>query len=273
MKVLLFSGKAECGKSTAATITKRLLEERGYKVLRMSYGDYVKQTAKMLYDWNGEKDEAGRKLLQWWGTDKVRAERPNFWCDTVKRLADIVKDDFDYLIIDDARYKNEMLCWNGYETCEIRIERPSHENALTPQQRAHISETSLDDWHFNIVISAWSIAELEWAVKLVLIPTVAPQADKPNRPTQAELENLFDSEKYVCGLTDVAKGEPVKGKYEGLSNDGLHNKICLGMSCEKCLLDFTHNDCGGGCWAFQDNNPEEFRKIAIEYLEGLEKQN
>ena len=72
---------------------------------------------------------------------------------------------------------------------------------------------------------------------------------------------------------DVAEpSEPVKG-YEGLSNDGLHNKICLGMSCEKCLLDFTHNDCGGGCWAFQDNHPEEFRKIAIEYLEGLEKQN
>ena len=65
--------------------------------------------------------------------------------------------------------------------------------------------------------------------------------------------------------------DKLKGKYEGLSNSILKECVCTHFS-----------DCGDGCPLYVKyqtykceniwiaNHPEEFRKIAIEYLEGLE---
>ena len=152
--------------------------------------------------------------------------------------------------------------WTAYKSIELTAVDVAAMLSLVKLGRIASGHGKSDNW-IDLAGYAACGGEIESA------NSHAP-ADSTHKPTQAELEDLFDSEECVCGLTSVAKGEPVNGKYEGLSNDGLHDKICLGMSCEKCLLDFTHNDCGGGCWAFQDNHPEEFRKIAIEYLEGLE---
>jgi hypothetical protein len=173
MKIVLFSGKAESGKTSAAKLTKDKLEALGYKVIKLSYGDYVKQTAKMLFGWNGEKDKAGRALLQWWGTDKVRAEHPNFWADTVIRLADVISDMYDFAIIDDARYENEIIRWRGYLTFAIRIERPNHTNALTMEQQEHISETALDGYRFDLTITAEGLDELDRKIGDTLIPKLA----------------------------------------------------------------------------------------------------
>ena len=119
---------------------------------------------------------------------------------------------------------------------------------------------------------------------LLLKAAVVEEQDKPTTektssvPTQAELEDLFDSEKYVCGLTDVAKGEPVKGKYEGLSNwelkGEIHNFInpenCY--DCEsRCPISIARNGSSLICANFAADHPEEFRKIAIEWLEAHDK--
>ena len=74
MKVILISGKAEAGKDLTCKILGELL--RPINSLRLAYGDYVKTTARDILGWNGEKDVAGRKILQWWGTDVVRAKEP-----------------------------------------------------------------------------------------------------------------------------------------------------------------------------------------------------
>lgn len=165
-RIILFSGKAESGKTSAAKITKERLESLGLKVVKLSYGDYVKQTAKMLFGWNGEKDEAGRALLQWWGTDKVRARCPDFWVDAAIRLCGIIEDMYDFVIIDDVRYENEISRWalSGYDYITIRVERPNHKSALTPEQLEHISETSLDDYGFDARLVADDMAELTSAV-------------------------------------------------------------------------------------------------------------
>ena len=173
MKVILISGKAEAGGSTTANIIKTFLEELGKKGACIPYGQYVKDTAKLIWNWDGKKDKKGRELLQWWGTDIVRAQDPNFWVDSVVRLAKVIDKYVDYLIVDDCRFINEIEAWRAIkyvaldsatdalanrqrfsDIITIRVERPGHENALTPEQRRHPSETELDDYIFDITIKA-----------------------------------------------------------------------------------------------------------------------
>ena len=191
MKVILISGKAEAGKTTTANIIKTFLEERGKKVACIPYGQYVKDTAKLIWNWNGEKDEKGRQLLQWWGTDIVRAQDSNFWVDSVIRLAKVIDKHVDYLIIDDCRFINEIEAWRSIkyvvldeatdaltnrqrfpDIITIRVERPGHENVLTPEQRRHPSETELDDYIFDITIEAIDKAELYDEVVLNIMPKI-----------------------------------------------------------------------------------------------------
>ena len=165
MKIILISGKAEAGKTTAANIIKYYLCGIGKRAAIVPYGQYVKDTAKMIFGWDGQKDENGRQLLQWWGTDVVRKKNENFWVNTVMRLAAVLDGEIDYLIIDDCRFPNEVELWkHEYGCLTLRIERPGHENALNDEQRKHPSETALDDYEFDVTISATDFKELKEAI-------------------------------------------------------------------------------------------------------------
>ena len=170
MKIVLISGKAEAGKDTVASILQGLLS----KTVRVAYGDYVKETAKELWGWDGNKDEAGRALLQWWGTTFVRERYPDFWANTTISLAEVVYGEFDYMFVTDVRFPNEILNWWKHEMAPltVRVERPGHESKLTSEQRAHISETALDDWRFDVVLTATNIDELRTEVITKLLPMI-----------------------------------------------------------------------------------------------------
>lgn len=182
MKIILISGKAEAGKTTTAQYLKDIVNyaENGERdAAIVPYGQYVKDTAKMLFGWDGVKDEAGRNLLQVWGTNIVRHNDPNFWVDTVQRLAFVCRDMYDYFIIDDARFPNEIESWKNRvfnlpwdEVITIRVERPGWENSLTEEQRQHPSETSLDDYNFDITISATNIEELYREIIDKVVPNI-----------------------------------------------------------------------------------------------------
>ena len=95
--------------------------------------------------------------------------------------------------------------------------------------------------------------------------THAAIESEPNSriPTQAEYEEMFTEDKP-------------KGKYEGLNNNELYNAICNAENsvCVRCILP-NYLGTGDkyfseGCGEWIDENPVEFRKIAIAYLEGLE---
>lgn len=191
MKVILISGKAEAGKTTTANMLKEFLEKRGKKVACIPYGQYVKDTAKLVWDWDGQKDKKGRQLLQWWGTDVVRAQDPSFWVDSVIRLAKVIDKHVDYLIVDDCRFLNEIEAWRTVkyvaldegtdalmsrqrfpDILTIRVERPGHENALTPEQRMHPSETQLDDYEFDVRIAAMDEDELRGEIYHKVLPLI-----------------------------------------------------------------------------------------------------
>ena len=81
--VLLFAGSARHGKTTACEIVKAKLEAHKRRVLIINYADYLKFIAKEYFGWDGKKDEKGRTLLQWLGTDFVRNRYPTFWVDII----------------------------------------------------------------------------------------------------------------------------------------------------------------------------------------------
>lgn len=59
-KIILISGKATSGKTTTYNyIHSKMLS----KIQKVSFAEPLKKMAKEFFDWNGEKDDYGRKLL------------------------------------------------------------------------------------------------------------------------------------------------------------------------------------------------------------------
>ncbi len=159
---ILYSGKARHGKDTAAEITKEALEERGYKVLVTHYADLLKFICKNFFGWNGEKDEAGRTLLQQIGTNCIREQDPDYWVDFVANLVRMFPNKWDFVIVSDVRFPNELsrISDAGFPATHVRIVRPDFESSLTEDQKNHPSETALDDSFFDYLVENTTIPEL-----------------------------------------------------------------------------------------------------------------
>lgn len=168
MKLILISGKAQHGKDSTANILSKELKANGKHVLIAHFGDLVKYVCKQFFDWNGEKDNYGRSLLQRVGTDEVRKQYPNFWVDFIKNILTVFND-WDYVLIPDCRFPNEVEMFNNFDKIAIRINRTNYISELTEEQQNHPSETSLDNYQFDYVINSKSgLDYLEKEVKRFL---------------------------------------------------------------------------------------------------------
>ena len=147
MKIILISGKARHGKDTCAEMIKKELEAHGESVLIAHFADLVKYVCKTFFDWDGIKDEYGRYILQYVGTDIVRNKKPNFWVDFLSEILSIFHDEWDYVIIPDTRFPNEIECMkNAFpKGIHIRVRRSDFASPLTEKQQQHPSETALDN--------------------------------------------------------------------------------------------------------------------------------
>ena len=133
MKVITISGKAQNGKDTTAGLLKAALEADGYKVLITHYADLLKYICKQFFGWDGQKDDAGRHILQYVGTDIIRQKRPDYWVGFVTSILELFPNEIDYL--------KEA----GLDTVNLRVVRKNFKSPLTPEQQVHPSETALDD--------------------------------------------------------------------------------------------------------------------------------
>lgn len=153
-KFICISGKARAGKDTSANMIKEYLEKENNRVLIIHYADLLKFICTKFFNWNGEKDEAGRQLLQAVGTDIVRKKYPDYWVNFILSVVELFPENWSYIIIPDVRFPNEItkLSCSGYDVYHIRI-TTTRENALTSSQKQHISETALDDFYCDFNIS------------------------------------------------------------------------------------------------------------------------
>lgn len=146
MKVILISGKAQHGKDTTAGFLKSALEADGFSVLITHYGDLVKYICKSFFDWDGNKDEVGRTILQYVGTDVIRKQDENYWVRFIGEMLTFFNSKWDYVLIPDCRFPNEVdyLKKMGFDTVHMRVVRENYVSQLTEEQQAHPSETALD---------------------------------------------------------------------------------------------------------------------------------
>ena len=162
-KFICVSGKAQHGKDTTAQALKELLIENGKKVEIIHYADLLKHICKSFFGWNGEKDEKGRTLLQYVGTDVVRTQKPNYWVEFVLGVVELFPNEWDYLIIPDCRFPNEITAMQKeYPTYHVRVSRsPDWVSPLSIEQQNHPSETALDNFGYDLLIkNYWDPATL-----------------------------------------------------------------------------------------------------------------
>lgn len=141
------------GKDTCVEFALECFKRQNKKAIRIAYGDYVKFVCKQYYNWDGEKDEYGRSLLQKVGSD-ARITNPNIWVDMAISIVNAFFADYDYVLISDCRFENEMSRWKekGFDILTFRINRPNFDNGMTEEQKNHISEVGLDNYKFDYYI-------------------------------------------------------------------------------------------------------------------------
>ena len=161
-QILLLSGKAGSGKNTFGDMLKKELGNKDKKVLMLAYADYLKFICYTYFGWDGKKDKKGRTLLQIKG-DEITIVDKNFFVDIVIDLIKVLYSKYDFFIVTDARFKNEILeIKRQFKNVKsIRIVRPNFKTTLTKEQQRHKSEVELDYFNFNHYIENNSLEGLK----------------------------------------------------------------------------------------------------------------
>lgn len=171
MKLILISAKLQNGKDTAAELLKGELEKSGNKVLITHYADLLKYICKTFFKWDGNKDEKGRTILQYVGTDIIRHQCEDYWVKFMMEFLFMFRKEWDYVLIPDTRFPNEIeyvnSSWIGKENVyTIRINRPNFNSGATEEQLKHPSECALDEYKFDhYITNEGTIEELEIKLK------------------------------------------------------------------------------------------------------------
>ena len=148
MKIIPISGKAGHGKDTLAQFMRTDLEVRGKRVLVCHYGDLLKYICCAFFGWDGQKDDAGRTLLQNVGTEVIRVEDPDYWVKFINSILQFFPDEWDYVLIPDTRFPNEIEKLDPagmHPVYHVRVVRDGY-STLSKAQQHHISETALDNY-------------------------------------------------------------------------------------------------------------------------------
>lgn len=169
MKLILISGKAGHGKDTLAGFMREQMEKSGKLVLITHYGDLLKYICRSYFDWDGQKDEHGRHLLQHVGTDIIRKQNPDYWVEYIRGILGMLGDEWDYVLIPDVRFPNEIEGMAAFRPYHIRIIRPGF-SMLTEEQQKHPSETALDDYPehpWRVVMNNGTLQDLDMIARCI----------------------------------------------------------------------------------------------------------
>lgn len=145
-------------KQTASLLT-------GIPVEKFEDQDFKDLPLPRCWDLEPDKAMTVRQFLQRLGTDAVRyGLHPNTWVNAL--MADY--DDEENWVITDCRFPNEAECVKEKGGVVIRINRPGLERPAD----LHESETALDNWDFDYVITNDGTQDELFAKVEVMLNTV-----------------------------------------------------------------------------------------------------
>ena len=150
VKIFIISGKARTGKDTLENMMKDIYENKNKSVMCLQYAYYLKLYAERITGWDGSEDTKPRNFLQQLGTEIIRNEiDEDFFVNRVIEDIKVYSYFYDIIIIEDARFKNEIdnIKTIFKDAIVIRIERPNFKSDLTDYQQKHPTEIDLDGYN------------------------------------------------------------------------------------------------------------------------------
>ena len=167
--IYVFSGRAQSGKDYISNKLKESLESEGHSVKKLAFADRLKEYLSILLDMSVEELEGLkleetpftsngltiRQLMQRMGTELFRKQLGfDFWIIQTAKV--IAKTDYEYYLISDCRFPNELNVIDyacGYDnrsTYEMRTVKIL--NDVKIKSSDHVSENLLNNIKHDIII-------------------------------------------------------------------------------------------------------------------------
>ena len=165
-KIVAFTGRKWSGKSTSATIAKRLI---GDSAIRMSFAAPIREAVSKIYDRPlDDIKEAIRPVMQTVGDSFKVLHGDGYFIETLANRWLMADKRFTTLIIDDVRTKEEAEWVHKNEGVLIRIKRPGNED----RNDQHITEALIDTLPADLeIVNNNTLEHLGGVLKEVLIDT------------------------------------------------------------------------------------------------------
>lgn len=173
-KIIAISGKKQSGKNTLSSYIEEFAQSKNYSVGKYSFayelkyflvnammldnsqvwGSEPQKNTKTQYLWDNLPEGisqgrtgfiTSRELMQIFGTDVMR----NMFSDTIwtdNTISRILNDSYDFALIEDLRFQNEIRSLLKYPSYFIRLTRGQE------QGDSHVSEKNLDSFNWDLEI-------------------------------------------------------------------------------------------------------------------------
>lgn len=172
MRIIGLTAKAGAGKDISGRLLIEALEEKGYTATILSFANPLKQVCALLFNWDYERllndtdykegdtlddgspdpacqmlGKTRRVVMQEVGTEAMRnGLHRDVWIIAMKlAIARGDYDDYDFGLLTDARFLNELQFVRDLDGTLIQIQRVGGQSTLT-EHTQHASETEWETW-------------------------------------------------------------------------------------------------------------------------------
>lgn len=172
MKLYLICGKARAGKDTFAKLIKQEEEKNNKKVCILKLTAPLYRWAEDYFNYDKEKDEKPRELLQTIGYDilQLKLGKKDFLLDYLITTIEILDDYYDVGLITDGRLVHEIeILKEKYPNIKTILLTNKKDNKLTNKEKNHQTEIDLDDYQdFDYIVENKDMESLKQeALKIV----------------------------------------------------------------------------------------------------------